>query len=67
MEESFLAEETLLKGNQEKSQERQRNPDKDKEKATVSSRKEEDYNVRFKQCFRNRKDLWNLTPSGIKE
>jgi hypothetical protein len=58
MEESFLAEEKLLRGHQEKPQKRKSNPVKGKKVATGSrSRGGVDFHVGFKQGFTKLKDL----------
>jgi hypothetical protein len=68
MEESFLAEERLLRGHQERLQERKSNPVKGKEITTGSSSKGGgEFNVGFKQHFTKLKNMMNLTPSETKE
>jgi hypothetical protein len=49
--EIFIAEEKLLRGNQEKPQKRKSNPAKGKARATGRSGTGGDFNIGFKQCF----------------
>jgi hypothetical protein len=68
MEESFLAEDKLLRGHQDKPQERKSNPVKGKEIATGSrSRGGGDFNVGMKQHFLKLKNMMNLTSSEAEE
>jgi hypothetical protein len=65
MEESFLVEERLLRGQMEKPQERKSNPAKGKERATgSSSRGGGALNQGLIQRFEKPKDWKNLTPAG---
>jgi hypothetical protein len=68
MEESFLVEQRLPRGNQEKPFERMSNPAKGKKTTTGSSSGGgADYNIGFKQRFTKPKDLWHLIPADIEE
>jgi hypothetical protein len=69
MKEYFLAEEKLLRGYQDKLQERKSNPGKGNKIATRSSWmvKGGDYNVGFKQCFQMPKNQWNLMVAELEE
>jgi hypothetical protein len=68
MEESFLAEEKLLRGIQEKPQERKSNPNKGKENTTkASSREGGALNQGLTQRFEKPKDFMRLTPTEVEE
>jgi hypothetical protein len=69
MEESFLAEERLLKGYQINPQERKSNPGKGKKNATGSSGKIRKGNLNEGQqkCFQRSKDRFFLSPKEVEE
>jgi hypothetical protein len=68
MEKSFLVEERLLRGTQDKPQERKGNPAKGKERATWNSSREGGaINQGMTQRFEKPKDYLNLTPAEIDE
>jgi hypothetical protein len=68
MEESFLAEEKLLRGNTEKPPERKNNPAKGKERAVSSNSQEEGaLNQGMTQRFEKPQDWQNLTPAEKEE
>jgi hypothetical protein len=68
MEESFLAEEKLLRGHQDKPQKRKSNPAKGKERATRNSSWEGGaINQGLTQRFEKPKDFLNLTPAEKEE
>jgi hypothetical protein len=68
MEESFLAEDKLLRGHQDNLQERKSNPIKGKETATrKSSREGGAFNEGLTLRFDQPKDMMNLTPAEKEE
>jgi hypothetical protein len=68
IEESILAEEKLLRGPTEKTQERKSNRAKGKDRATGSSSREGGaFNQGMVQRFEKPKDFTNLTPAEVAE